>query len=83
MLPKNLLIVSFISECVPQPPWLGLLVRIGVLKVGKEQCMVEGERRSPSIALQAAPEEWGERSDAGAGGACVLPAGNPLHLCQL
>jgi len=60
-------------------------VRIGVFGVVEEQCMVEGERRIPSIALQAAPEaqEWGKGSDAGAGGASVLPAGHPLHLCQL
>ena len=49
----------------------GLLVGIGVLGVVEEQCMVEGERRIPSIALQAAPEaqEWGKGCDAGAGGA--------------
>ena len=63
----------------------GLLVGIGVLGVGEEQCMVEGERRIPSMALQAAPEaqEWVEEGDAGAGGACLLPAEHPLHLCQL
>ena len=63
----------------------GLLMGIGVLGVVEEQCMVEGERRIPSMALQAASEaqEWGEEGDAGAGGACLLPAGHPLHLCQL
>ena len=43
-----------------------------------------GEKKSP-IALKAAPEaqELGEGAEAGAGGASVLPAGYPLHLCQL
>ena len=31
------LIMPFVSECVPQPPWVGFLVRIGVLEVGEEQ----------------------------------------------
>ena len=63
----------------------GLLVGIGALGVGEEQCMVEGERRIPSMALQAASEaqEWGEEGDAGAGGASLLLAGHTLHLCQL
>ena len=40
---------------------------------------------NPPIALQAAPEaqEWVEGGGAGAGGACVIPAGYHLHLCQL
>ena len=46
-LPRKLLLVSLVSECVLHPPWLGLLVRIGVGWWWKSSAWWRGRGKAP------------------------------------
>ena len=46
-LPRKLFLVSLVSECVLHPPWLGLLVRIGVGWWWKSSAWWRGRGKAP------------------------------------
>lgn len=46
-LPRKLFLVFLVSECVLHPPWLGLLVRIGVGWWWKSSAWWRGRGKAP------------------------------------